>query len=87
MTVSVELPDGIAEQLHLERGDASRRLLELVAVEGYRAGDLSRGEVSELLGQSFYETELLLRSHGCGPEQSMREVREEVDFLREYLGR
>jgi hypothetical protein len=49
MLVSVELPDPIAKQLHLDGEQGNRRALEIFALEGYRTGALSRGQVSELL--------------------------------------
>jgi hypothetical protein len=56
MQVTVQLPDNIARQLSHAPGDIPRRILEAVAVEGYRS-ELSRGQVSELLGLNFWETE------------------------------
>ena len=62
MQVTVQLPDEIATQLGSEK-DMPRRVLEAVALEGYRAGDLSRGQVSAMLGLSFAETEAFLQQH------------------------
>jgi len=53
MLVSVELPDPIAKQLHLDGEQGNRRALEIFALEGYRTGELSRGQISELLDLEF----------------------------------
>jgi Uncharacterised protein family (UPF0175) len=65
VVITVEIPDSIARQLDLDGPDGSRRALEMFALEGYRSAALSRGQVSELLGQSFFETEAFLKEHDC----------------------
>jgi hypothetical protein len=68
MLVSVEIPDSFARQLHLDGPESSRRALEIFALEGYRTLELSRRQVGELLGLSFYETEdFLKRNHATIP--------------------
>jgi predicted HTH domain antitoxin len=61
MIVSVDVPDLIATQLHLNGEQGNRRALEMFALEGYRTGELSRGQVSELLDLEFNETERFLK--------------------------
>lgn len=63
MRFSVEVPDAIAHQLHLDGAGGQRRALEIFALEGYRQGSLSRGQVSELLEMEFNETEAFLKKH------------------------
>jgi predicted HTH domain antitoxin len=63
MLVSVNVPDQIAAQLRLGGESGNRRALEMFALEGYRAGELSRGQVSELLEMEFNETEGFLKAH------------------------
>jgi predicted HTH domain antitoxin len=59
MEVVVEIPDTIVAAVSAHR-DLSRELLEAFALEEYRAERLSRGQLSELLGLSFWETEEFL---------------------------
>ena len=61
MNVAVELPDDIAHQLETAWQDMPRRVLEAVAVEGYRSGALTRGHVQRLLNLSWWETEAFLK--------------------------
>ena len=79
MIVSVEVPDPIARQLHLDGAQGNQRALEIFALEGYRSGDLSQGQVGELLGLGFYETEGFLKIQGApaglGPEEHLRGLR------------
>jgi hypothetical protein len=77
--VSLELPDALAKQLHLDGADGHRRALEMLVLEGYRCGELSQGQVGELLGIGFHETEDFLHAHhapsGLGPEEHLRGLR------------
>lgn len=87
MILSVELPDAFAHEMHLDGAQGSRRALEKLALEGYRAGELSRGQVSELLGQSFHETETFLKAHDCGLGVSFEEHERSLQRVRGFLAR
>ena len=51
MSVTIDIPKAIEDQLKTVWGDdLSRAVKEALAVEGYRAGQLSLGQVAELLG-------------------------------------
>jgi Uncharacterised protein family (UPF0175) len=55
--VTIELPSDVAKQLQQKWGDVSRHILETIAVEGYRAGQLTTSQVREMLG---YDTAMEL---------------------------
>jgi hypothetical protein len=57
MNVAIELPEDIAQLLQASWKDMPRRALEVIALEGYRTQDLTRGQVGRLLGLNFWETE------------------------------
>ena len=59
--IDVDVPDEIAKRLEKAWSDVSRGALEAVALEGYRDGTLTRGQVGELLGFSLWETETFLK--------------------------
>jgi len=61
MPVAIDLPEGIARQLKDAWGDIPRKTLGAMAVEGYRTGVLTRGQVGSLLELSFWETETFLK--------------------------
>lgn len=79
MILSVELPDAFAHQMHLDGAHGQRRALEILALDGYNSGDLSQGQVGELLGMSFHDTEQFLKTHnaqpGLGPDEHLRGLR------------
>lgn len=66
MSVTIQLPKQIEQQLEREWGsEVPRRILEAIAVEGYRQEVLSRRQVGELLGLNFWETEAFLKERGA----------------------
>jgi len=87
MVLSVELPDPIAKQLQLDGEQGGRRALEMFALEGYRAGELSRGQVSELLGLEFNETEHFLKEHNAFIPLTMDEFQHSSEGLEKLLSR
>lgn len=87
MRFSVEVPDTIAHQLHLDGAEGERHALEIFAIEGYRRGKLSRGQVSELLGLEFNETERLLKESGCGLGLTVKDYEQDSKRLRDFLAR
>jgi len=50
MTVTVEIPDIVAEAFAPDGGDLSRAVLEAMALEGYRRRLLGESQVRRLLG-------------------------------------
>jgi hypothetical protein len=51
MEVKMNIPDDIAAQLQANGGDIARRLLEMVALEGYKSGELTAHQLREMLGR------------------------------------
>ncbi len=60
--IAVDLPDEIAKRLQAAWRNVPRGALEAVALEGYRDGTLTRDEVGDVLGLSFWETEAFLKN-------------------------
>ena len=78
MTVSVEIPDDFARQFHLDDASRARELLEAFLLQRYAEGELTGGQVGEVLGLSFQETEQFLHGHkapGLTSEQNLEGVR------------
>jgi predicted HTH domain antitoxin len=63
MEVTIRIPDEVAQQLFATGGDASRRALEALALQGYRDQTLTLYQVSEMLSLSRIETEDFLGQH------------------------
>ena len=87
MILSLEMPDAIAHQLHLDGPQSHRRALEMVALEGYRTGEISRRQIGELLGLDFFATEQFLKDHHAKIDLSMDEFRSDSAALEALLAR
>ena len=84
MQIALELPEDIAKRLELAWHDVSRGTLEAIAVEGYREGTLTRGQVERLLGLSFWETEAFLKerqAYLAYTEEDFEQDRRDLDRL------
>jgi len=85
MTVTLELPDDIAQALSAT-GDLSRHALEVLAADAYRQKALTQAQVGRLLGLARIETEMFLAQHvdlyNCSPA----ELEAEADLLHRLTG-
>jgi predicted HTH domain antitoxin len=64
MQVTLDLPDDISEALAGQWPDLPRQALEALAIEGYRTGGLTEGQVRRLLGlDSRFQVHALLKDH------------------------
>jgi predicted HTH domain antitoxin len=63
--LTIELPEEIERELEAAWEDLPRRALEALAVEGYRSGALTRGQVGTLLDLNFWETESFLKERAA----------------------
>ena len=65
MQITLDVPEDIAAELTNADRDLSRAALEALALEGYRSGVLSQGQVRRLLGyQTRPEVDGFLKRHG-----------------------
>src|SRR5947207_55900 len=78
MSVTIELPEEIERQLTTAWGNLSRRALEALAIEGYRAEALSAGQVAEMLNLSIWETEAFLKQRGAALRYTLEDLKQDV---------
>jgi len=65
MAIAFTVPDQIEKHLRAAIGpNLGEAAKEAMAVELYRQGNLSLGQVAEMLGLSAYQTDGLLKRHG-----------------------
>jgi predicted HTH domain antitoxin len=85
MTLVLELPDSWKNLLGLDAADAAGRARQMLVMQGYREGRLSRGQVAEMLGLSFHEAEALLKKHGAEQQPTFEELEASGAKLRGLL--
>ncbi|MGA9771215.1 MAG: UPF0175 family protein [Blastocatellia bacterium] len=78
MSVTIDLPEEIAQQLQAHWGDLSRRTLEALAIEGYRSMVLSLGQVAEMLGLSVWEAEVFLKERGVDMLYTVEDLKQDI---------
>ena len=86
MTLLLELPDSWKPLLGLDTGDAVARATEMLVMEGYREGRLSRGQAAEMLGIGFHEAEELLKRFGAAQQPTWEEFEHSARSLRTLQG-
>ncbi len=84
MSVTIELPEEIEHQLEAAWG-TFRGALEALAVEGYRSGDLSAGQVAEMPGLSVWEIEKLLKEREAYLHYSEEDLRQDIETQERIL--
>jgi predicted HTH domain antitoxin len=84
--ITIELPDALIKDLGDSPVEVSRRVLEAVVLDGYRTESLSRGEVRELLGLSWQETEEFLARRGLHYHYSVDDLNQDRENLDRVLG-
>jgi hypothetical protein len=83
MDVIVHIPDDVAGPLKAQAGDLSRRALEGLALEEYRAARLSKAQLRRLLGfETRYELDGFLKAHQVWANVSVDDVRRDIQDLK-----
>jgi hypothetical protein len=81
MNITVPIPDELAAHLGSEV-DLTRRALEALALEEYRAGRLTRVELRRLLGcVTCYELDGFLKDHGVDEGMTWAEFERDRETL------
>jgi predicted HTH domain antitoxin len=88
MPLEIALPNRIEQHLQAEWGDEfPRRVAEALAIEGYRTGALSLGEVAEMLNLSINEADGFLKERGIFAIENLDEIKADTETLEELLAK
>ena len=88
MSVTIELPEEIEQQLETEWGNLPRRALEAVALEGYRSGALTLAQLRRMLGfETRMEADAFLKQHGVYLEYSLEDLERDRETHRQLFER
>jgi hypothetical protein len=83
VTLTVQIPDDLAERLNAADGDLPRRALEALALEEFKSERLTKPELRRLLG---YETRAaldgFLKAHGVFEEYTLDDLEQERRDLK-----
>jgi hypothetical protein len=85
MNVTLRIPDDLVQRLSAGGSDISRRALEALAIEEYRAGRLTRPELRRLLAFGTHaELDGFLKSRGVDESMTIDEFerdRQDLDRI------
>ncbi len=83
MNVTLAIPDDLAESLRAHGSDLSRRALEALAIEEYRAGRLTTAEVGRMLGLETRDAvDGFLKAHGAYEPYAGADLEREQALLK-----
>jgi predicted HTH domain antitoxin len=85
MTLVLQIPDTWQRLLGLDTGDAAERAREMLVIERYREGRISRGQLSEMLNLDFHSTERLLKDHDAEQQASWEEMEDSFEAARQLM--
>ncbi|OKH21728.1 hypothetical protein NIES593_14990 [Hydrococcus rivularis NIES-593] len=84
MQITIDIPEELADLLELKWGNLSQRTLEALAVEGYRRGVMTRGQVRQMLNlSSFYEVEQFLKERGANLHYDETDLEQDIQVINE----
>jgi predicted HTH domain antitoxin len=84
----VDLPGSILALIKVDRDQLGPFIKRSLAVELYREGKLSLGKAAELAGaKSKWEMLMLLRERGVPIDYTSEDAKEDLQTLKEVLGR
>jgi predicted HTH domain antitoxin len=81
-TITISLPTDIAANIAMDDGVLSRKTLEALAIESYREGDLSIGQLAEVLGFSVLEAEDFLNGKDVPLNYSLSDLEEDIETIK-----
>lgn len=88
MSLEIALPQHIEQHLQTEWGNEfPRRAAEALAIEGYRTGALSLGEVAEMLNLSINEADGFLKERDVFAVENIEEIEADTAILEELLAK
>lgn len=79
--IKIYVPVEIAANLAVDENDLSRKTLEALAIEGYRNGRLSIGQVAELLELSVLQAEEFLHNRSVPLNYSLSDFEEDLTTI------
>lgn len=79
--ITIFVPFEIVANLAVDEKDLSRKTLEALAIEGYRNGRLSIGQVAEMLGLSVLQTEEFFHQREVSLNYSVSDFEEDLVIM------
>lgn len=83
MEVTIRVPEDVARIISADPVDLERQILEATALEEYRSGKLSHGQVGRMLGMDRFQVDAFLKEHGVPLNYTLEDLEEDRRTLDE----
>ncbi|MBX7210416.1 MAG: UPF0175 family protein [Verrucomicrobiaceae bacterium] len=84
----IEVPDVVAQRMHLDGPKGRQRTLEGLAIQGYNAGELTHGQVGAMLGlEEFNEIEKFLKDNGAASGMTSEDYISSLEAIQKLRNR
>jgi len=84
--ITIEIPENVGRYIETEWGDLEQRTLEALAVEGYRAGILTAGQVRWMLNLSCgYEVDKFLKEREVYLHYNEADLEHDIQVLNKLM--
>lgn len=87
MQITIELPDEYAQRLERDLPNLSRRVLEALVAEAYKAEHFTSSEVGKILGLSRFEVDAFLKQHEAYLHYSIEDFNQDLETLQQLRER
>ncbi len=81
MTVTLDIPEELAEELAAGGVDVAERSRDLLLIDVYKEGRISISRLGVLLGGDRWTAEAWLAEHGVGPNYGTADFEDDVKTL------
>ncbi len=86
MQITIEIPEDVARQMEAKWGNLRQRTLETLAVEGYRSGVITAGQVRRMLNLSCrYEVDGFLKERGAYLDYTEADLEQDIQVLNKLM--
>jgi len=83
LNVTVDIPDELAREMSAAGNDLSRRILETIALEEYKAERISKAQLRRVLSfETRFELDDFLKVHQVGPNVTIEDLRRDIQDLQ-----
>lgn len=83
MEVTIRIPEDVARIISTDPVDLERQILEATALEEYRSGKLSHGQVGRMLGMDRFQVDAFLKEHDVPLNYTLEDLEEDRRTLDE----
>lgn len=77
MEIMVNIPEDVAKLIGSNNVDIERQILRATALEEYRAGKLSHGQIGRMLGLTRFQVDAFLKEHNVVLNYTLNDLEED----------